>query len=37
MKILKNTFVNVVGATLIDSFDKNLPFFEKFSQPVLIN
>jgi len=35
--IYKNTFVNVVGATLIDSFDKNLPFFEKFSQSVLIN
>ena len=35
--VYKNTFVNILGATLINSFDKNLPFFTEFSHSVLIN
>tara|TARA_B110000003_G_scaffold205331_1_gene204166 strand:- start:367 stop:978 length:612 start_codon:yes stop_codon:yes gene_type:complete len=35
--VYKNTFINILGATLINSFDKNLPFFEDFSDSVLIN
>ena len=33
----KNTFINILGATLINSFDKNLSFFTEFTQSVLIN
>jgi hypothetical protein len=35
--VYKNTFVNILGATFIDSFDKNLYFFTEFSHSVLIN
>lgn len=33
----KNTFINILGATLINSFDKNASFFTEFTQSVLIN
>ena len=34
--VYKNTFINVLGATLENSFDKNLSFFTDFSSSVLI-
>ena len=34
--IYKNTFVNILGSTLINSFDKNLPLFTEFSHYVFI-
>ena len=33
----KNTFINILGATLINIFDKNVSFFTEFNQSVLIN
>jgi hypothetical protein len=33
----KNTFVNILGATLINSFDENLSFFNEFSNSVILN
>jgi hypothetical protein len=35
--VYKNTFVNILGSTLINSFDKNLPFFTEFSHSVFID
>ena len=35
--VYKNTLINILGATLINSFDKNLSFFTEFSHSVLIN
>ena len=37
MTVHKNTLINILGATLINSFDKNLSFFTEFSHSVLIN
>ena len=34
--VYKNTFINILGATLIDSFDNNLSLFIDFSNSVLI-
>lgn len=33
----KNTFVNILGATLLNNFERNLFFFRDFSNSVLIN
>ena len=35
--VYKNTFINILGATLINSFDNNLSFFKNFSHSILIN
>jgi hypothetical protein len=35
--IYKNTFVNILGATLLNSFDENLFFFTEFSDSVFID
>ena len=35
--VYKNNFINILGVTLIDSFDKNESFFKEFTQSVLIN
>ena len=37
MTVYKNTLINIVGATLIESFNKNLSFFKDFSNSILIN
>ena len=34
--VYKNTFINILGATLIDSFEKNLSLFMDFSNSVKI-
>jgi hypothetical protein len=33
----KNAIVNILGATLINSFDENLSFFTEFSNSVILN
>jgi hypothetical protein len=35
--VYKNTFVNILGSTLLNSFDKNLSFFTKFSHSIFID
>lgn len=35
--VYKNTIVNILGATLINSFDENLSFFTEFSNSVILN
>lgn len=35
--IYKNHFINILGSTLIDSFDKNLSFIKDFSNSIYLN
>ena len=35
--VYKNTYINIIGATLENSFDENLSFFNSFGSSVIIN
>ena len=35
--VYKNNFINILGSTLLDSFDKNLFFIENFGSTILID
>jgi hypothetical protein len=35
--VYKNNFINILGSTLLNSFDNNLPFFTEFSHSIFID